>query len=60
MKLRFSITKDGKEIASQISDVVKPGDIAKAVESVFNQARSVHRELLWDCEVKMSPVDKSI
>jgi hypothetical protein len=53
VKLRISLIKNGQEIASKISEVEKPGDIAAAVQNVFEQARSVHSGPLWDCEIQL-------
>lgn len=56
MKLRFSVTKDGKEIAFKIAEVEKEGDITAAVHDVFAQARSAHPSPLWDCEIQLRRV----
>jgi hypothetical protein len=53
VKLRISLIKNGREIASKISEVEKPSDIAAAVQNVFEQVRSVHSGSFWDCEIQL-------
>ena len=54
MKIRFSISRNNKQIATLVADVKKTGDIGAAVERVFDQARKVTPgEPLWDCEIEL-------
>jgi hypothetical protein len=51
MKIRVSLLKDRKELAAKTTDVSKPGDLAALVESAFEEARTKHPDLLWECEI---------
>lgn len=51
MKIRASLSKDGKEVAAQTADVSKPGDLTALVEQVFQEARKTHGGPLWDFDI---------
>jgi hypothetical protein len=51
MKIRISISKDDKELASQTGDVSKSGDLGVLIENTFNEARAKTSQSLIDCEV---------
>ncbi len=57
MNIRFSIAREGKQIAALVADVVKPADIAAAVERVFEKARKETPVPLWDCNIEMRPAE---
>jgi hypothetical protein len=42
MKVIVSLAKDGKELAGELAEVVRHGDLSAAIGRVFGQARLNH------------------
>jgi hypothetical protein len=57
MNIQFSISREGKQVAVLVADVVKPADIATAVQRVFEKARKNDPVPLWDCTIEMRPAE---
>lgn len=53
MKIRVSLSKDGKEITTKTGEVSKQGDLGALVEETFQEARAKNLSPLWDCEIQV-------
>lgn len=53
MKVRVSLSKNGKELATKTAEASKSGDLAALMESAFDEARTKHHDHLWECEIEV-------